>query len=216
MFKKFVKDRAHNRYEAYCCEDIDKLLAYLTEAVEALVAGTVPDGAVTLAKLAADARTYTREINKGLLLSEWVGTHAEYLEHIEANGGQPLPNCRYTITDKNVSHAETVSSIFANNATYYGARECLASEFAYKIETGEPRFFIVKLLNPDAAADNQKERCVTLFYEGGAYSYAGNDEAFDRYLSYETDGKGGENNYLRLMPTGAGGLDPYVVMLTWI
>ena len=35
MSDKFVKDKAHNKYPAYCCEDIDKLLekiqAYYTE-----------------------------------------------------------------------------------------------------------------------------------------------------------------------------------------
>lgn len=100
MFTKYVKDGAHNRFPAYCCEDIDKKLAYLIEAVEALVAGTVPDGAVTLAKLAEDARTYTREINKGALLCEWIGTEEEYALHLAENGGKPLANVKYTITDK--------------------------------------------------------------------------------------------------------------------
>lgn len=100
MFKKFVKDRAHNRHEAYCCEDIDKLIGALQEAVAALTAGTVPDGAVTLAKLAEDARSWSREINKGLLVAEWIGTEAEYEAHLAANGGKPLANVKYNITDK--------------------------------------------------------------------------------------------------------------------
>lgn len=99
MLKKFVKDRQHNRYPAYCCEDIDERLGVLEAAVQALVAQTVPDGAVTLAKLADDARTYTREINKGTLFAEWIGTEEEYKAHIEENDGQPLTNVRYTITE---------------------------------------------------------------------------------------------------------------------
>ena len=100
MFKKFVKDRAHNRYEAYCCDDIDERVGKIEEALAALVAQTVPDGAVTLAKLSDDARTYTREINKGTLISEWIGTSEEYAAHIEENGGEPLPNVKYIITDE--------------------------------------------------------------------------------------------------------------------
>lgn len=99
MFKKFVKDRAHNRYTAYCCDDIDERVGKIEEALAALVAGTVPDGAVTLPKLADDARTYTREINKGTLFAEWIGTEAEHSQHLTENGGAPLPNVRYTITD---------------------------------------------------------------------------------------------------------------------
>lgn len=99
MLKKFLKDRNHNRYAGYCCEDIDPRLQALEEAVAALVAGTVPDGAVTLAKLAADARSYVREINKGRLLAEWVGSQAEYDAHVAENGGNPLPNVKYIITD---------------------------------------------------------------------------------------------------------------------
>lgn len=101
MFKKYVKDRNHNKYPAYCCEDIDGDLGArvkaLEEALEGLVAGIMPDGSVTLAKLADDARSYTREINKGRLLSEWVGTQEEYAEHLAANGGSPLPNVRYSV-----------------------------------------------------------------------------------------------------------------------
>lgn len=97
MEKKYVKDGKHNKFPAYCCEDIDALLGELVEAVEALVAGTVPDGSVTLAKLADDARSYVREINKGRLISEWIGTKEEYDAHIAENGGKPLPNVRYSI-----------------------------------------------------------------------------------------------------------------------
>lgn len=96
---KFVKDKAHNRYEAYCCEDIDKRLGALEEALAALVAGTIPDGSVTLARLAADAMSYTREINKGRLFAEWVGTTEEYKAHLEEVGGEPLANVKYIITD---------------------------------------------------------------------------------------------------------------------
>lgn len=96
---KYVKDDAHNKYPAYCCEDIDTRLARLEEAVAALVAGSVPDGSVTLPKLANDARTWTREINKGLLTAEWIGTKAEYEAHIAENGGEPNANTVYTITD---------------------------------------------------------------------------------------------------------------------
>ena len=103
MFKKFVKDRAHNRYEAYCCEDIEPRLKAIEEKLEALVAGTIPDGSVTLAKLANDARTYTREINSGTLFSEWIGTRAQYDVLVEQNGGNPPQNVRYTITDDNSS-----------------------------------------------------------------------------------------------------------------
>lgn len=99
MFKKFVKDRAHNRYEAYCCEDIEPRLKAMEEKLEALVAGTIPDGSVTLAKLANDARMYTRETNSGTLFTEWIGTQAQYDAHVQQNGGHPIPNCRYTITD---------------------------------------------------------------------------------------------------------------------
>lgn len=95
---KYVKDDAHNRYAAYCCEDIDKRLGVLEEALASLVAGTIPDGSVTLAKLAADARTWSREINKGALFAEWIGTREEYEAHLAANGGSPLNNCKYTIT----------------------------------------------------------------------------------------------------------------------
>lgn len=112
MFKKFVKDRAHNRYPAYCCDDIDARVGAIEEALAALVAGTVPDGAVTLAKMANDARTYTREINKGTLICEWIGTEEEYNAHVAENGGNQLPNVKYTITDKklgSVAHAETAS-----------------------------------------------------------------------------------------------------------
>lgn len=99
MSDKYVKDGAHNRFPAYCCEDIDKIVGKLVEDVAALVAGTVPDGAVTLAKLAADARTYSRELNKGLLTAEWIGTRAEYEAHVEENNGSPLANVKYIITD---------------------------------------------------------------------------------------------------------------------
>ena len=94
---KFVKDKNHNRYPAYCCDDIDARLGALEAAVEALVAQTVPDGSVTLAKLAADARTYTREINKGRLISEWIGTRAEYTAYRDSV--MIDPNTRITITD---------------------------------------------------------------------------------------------------------------------
>ena len=97
MAEKYVKDRAHNRYKAYCCDDIDARVGALEEALAALVAGTVPDGAVTLAKLAEDARTYTREINKGRLISEWIGTQEEYEAHLAEIGGSPLPNVRYSV-----------------------------------------------------------------------------------------------------------------------
>lgn len=97
MDKKYVKDGAHNRYPAYCCDDIDARVGALEEAVAALVAGTVPDGSVTLAKLAEDARTHTREINKGRLISEWIGTKEEYEAHLAENGGEPLPNVRYSL-----------------------------------------------------------------------------------------------------------------------
>lgn len=100
MFKKFVKDRSHNRYPAYCCDDIDERVGAIEEALAALVAGTVPDGSVTLAKLAADARAYTREINKGTLICEWIGTEAEYAQHLAEHGGLPLANVKYSITDK--------------------------------------------------------------------------------------------------------------------
>lgn len=99
MADKYVKDKAHNRYPAYCCDDIDERVGALEEAVAALVAGTIPDGTVTLAKLAEDARSWAREINKGTLVCEWIGTQAEYEAHLEENGGEPLANCRYTITD---------------------------------------------------------------------------------------------------------------------
>lgn len=108
--EKFVKDKAHNRYKAYCCDDIDELVGALIEAVEALEAGTVPDGAVTLAKLAKDARSWVREINKGTLICEWIGTQEEYDAHIAENGGEPLANCRYTITDAPVPFAQITSS----------------------------------------------------------------------------------------------------------
>ena len=110
MFRKFVKDRAHNRHEAYCCEDIDKLIGALTEAVAALTAGTVPDGAVTLPKLAEDARSWSREINKGLLVAEWIGTEAEYNAHVAKNGGEPLANVKYTITDKKSAFSQYATS----------------------------------------------------------------------------------------------------------
>lgn len=96
---KFVKDKAHNRFPAYCCEDIDTRVGRLEEAVAALVAGTVPDGSITLAKLAADARTYKRDLNSGLLFCEWIGTQEQYEQHVKENGGDPLVNCRYTVTD---------------------------------------------------------------------------------------------------------------------
>ena len=106
MNEKYVKDRNHNRFPAYCCEDIDADLGArvkaLEEALEGLVAGIMPDGSVTLAKLAADARSYRREINKGLLFCEWIGTQEEYDAHVEENGGEPLANVRYTITDDNI------------------------------------------------------------------------------------------------------------------
>lgn len=101
MLSKFVKDRAHNRHKAYCCDDIDPRLEALEAAVAALVAGTVPDGSVTLAKLAADAMTYAREINKGTLICEWIGTQEEYEQHLSEVGGSPLPNVRYSITNGN-------------------------------------------------------------------------------------------------------------------
>ena len=107
MAEKYVKDRAHNRYAAYCCEDIDERVGALEEAVEALVAGTVPDGAVTLAKLAEDARSWSREINKGLLVAEWIGTRAEYEAHLEEHDYTPLTNVKYIITDD----AQPVGSI---------------------------------------------------------------------------------------------------------
>lgn len=100
MLSKFVKDRAHNRYKAYCCDDIDPRLEAQEAAVAALVARTVPDGSITLAKLAADARAYTREINKGTLICEWIGTEAEYAQHLAEHGGLPLANVKYSITDK--------------------------------------------------------------------------------------------------------------------
>jgi hypothetical protein len=99
MAKKYVKDRAHNRYEAYCCDDIDARVGALEDALAALVAGTVPDGAVTLAKMAEDARSWSREINKGRLVAEWIGTRAEYNAHVAGNGGAPLTNVKYIITD---------------------------------------------------------------------------------------------------------------------
>lgn len=111
MLKKFVKDRAHNRHEAYCCDDIDPRIEALEAAVAALVAGTVPDGSVTLAKLAADARTYTREINKGALISEWIGTEAEYALHLAENGEQPLANVKYSITDKPLFEWREIAAI---------------------------------------------------------------------------------------------------------
>lgn len=99
MPEKYVKDRSHNRYPAYCCDDIDARVGALEVALEALIAGTVPDGAVTLAKLAEDARSWSREINNGLLVAEWIGTRAEYEAHLAENGGTPLTNVKYMITD---------------------------------------------------------------------------------------------------------------------
>lgn len=100
MPEKYVKDRSHNRYPAYCCDDIDERVGALEEAVAALVAGTIPDGSVTLAKLADDARAWSREINRGRLVAEWIGTYDEYKDHLVANGGEPLANVKYTITDR--------------------------------------------------------------------------------------------------------------------
>ena len=108
--EKYVKDKAHNRYPAYCCDDIDKRVGALEEAVAAIVAGTVPDGSVTLAKLAADARSWVREINRGTLVCEWIGTQEEYDAHISENGGEPLANCRYSITDAPVPFAQITGS----------------------------------------------------------------------------------------------------------
>lgn len=113
MFTKFVKDRAHNKYPAYCCEDIDARLGLIEEQLAALVAGTVPDRAVTLAKLADDARTWAREINRGTLFAEWIGTYNEYEEHIADNGGEPLPNVRYTITDHTAVSVEELNAASA-------------------------------------------------------------------------------------------------------
>lgn len=97
--EKYVKDRAHNRYPAYCCDDIDERVGALEEAVRALVACSVPDGSITLAKLADDARSWNREINKGKLFAEWIGTQAEYEAHLAENGGKPLANVKYIITN---------------------------------------------------------------------------------------------------------------------
>ena len=99
MAEKYVKDRAHNKYPAYCCDDIDARVGALEAAVAALVAGTVTDGSVTLAKLADDAQKYAREINKGTLYAVWIGTTEEYNKHLEENGGEPLVNVKYIITD---------------------------------------------------------------------------------------------------------------------
>lgn len=126
---KFVKDKNHNRYPAYCCDDIDERLGALEEVVAALVAGTVPDGAVTLAKLANDARTYTREINHGTLISEWIGTHDEYEAHLYDNGGKPLPNVRYTITDDKVVPELNASKKLSGAGYYYIAAKMSGGTF---------------------------------------------------------------------------------------
>ncbi len=172
MFKKFVKDRAHNRYEAYCCEDIDKLLGALSEAVAALVAQTVPDKSVTLEKLAEDARTYTREINHGALFCEWVGTYAEYTAHLAANGGQPIANVRYTITDHNASHvnAESVNAgkVKANNYIYHEANKTSSSQNRIYIDVSELEvgglWFFAAYYNANSGAQHiEKSSFLTLF-----------------------------------------------------
>lgn len=135
MNKKYVKDGKHNKFPAYCCEDIDNdigaRLQRLEEAVADLVAGTVPDGAVTLAKLADDARIYVKEINKGRLICEWIGTQEEYDAHVAENGGEPLANVRYTITD-----AETyikVSDMLSGTDLPVGTSLAIYSENDYKL-----------------------------------------------------------------------------------
>lgn len=100
MSDKFVKDRAHNRYPAYCCDDIDVRVGALEAAVAALVAGTIPDGSVTLAKLADDARTYRKDLNSGALFAEWIGTESDLSDHMRDHDYEMLPNVKYILTDE--------------------------------------------------------------------------------------------------------------------
>lgn len=171
MSKKYVKDGAHNRYPAYCCDDIDVRVGALEEAVAALVAGTVPDGTVTLAKLADDARAYTREINKGTLICEWIGTQEEYAAHIAENGGKPLANVRYTITDKNNLKA---TSVKVSDYIFYNARKVASSQNRIYIEptdldTGAFWFFSAYSNDNMGAFNKVKSSFVSLFIpEGGA------------------------------------------------
>lgn len=55
MSQKFVKDRAHNRYPAYCCEDIDKIMQEKeTELQAAKTAAESAAAAAGEAKTAAE------------------------------------------------------------------------------------------------------------------------------------------------------------------
>ena len=171
MDKKYVKDRAHNRYPAYCCDDIDERVGALEEAVSALVAGTVPDGVVTLAKLADDARSWAREINKGLLLAEWVGTQAEYEEHLAENGGQPLANVKYIITDTGAYAQLTADDYPVGSIVTVGVDPALNKEFYIgdicdkikRLGSLKDKFFLYASYNPQTA---EKWRCIGYCGEG--------------------------------------------------
>ena len=160
---KYVKDKNHNRYEAYCCEDIDKRLALLEAAVADLVAGTIPDGSVTLAKLADDARSYTREINSGQLVQEWIGTSADYVSYLSQHG-EPDGNIKFIITDQNappfiqtddlvVGSIITVSEcvddrIFKNGEVYDGLYyyAAVGAPIHYSVKNGEYPAANIKLI----------------------------------------------------------------------
>ena len=181
MNNKYVKDGKHNRYPAYCCEDIDKDLGArvkgLEEAVAALVAGTIPDGSVTLAKMAAEAHTYMREINKGRLLSEWVGTQEEYDAHVAENGGEPLANVRYTITDKPASYAAKAGVLSLGEPVLNSEKRLTTGAGYYFIRVGNVYSFFV-------------------YWNGGATSHTVHSNSVVYGRPYF------ENLYLEIKPNG--------------
>lgn len=151
MAEKYVKDRAHNRYPAYCCDDIDERVGKLEEALADLLETMLPEGTVRLSSLAEDARSWSREINKGRLVAEWIGTRAEYEAHVAENGGEPLANVKYIITDD--EHlVGSVVTVFALTSYINAGGETITEAQRYEIgdevntlctNTTDSRYYLV-------------------------------------------------------------------------
>ena len=145
----------HCKRETYGADHIDDI----EKKVDDLTEGTIPDGSVTYAKLAKEAKQNSEEINTGAVMREWHGTSEEYDAHIKANGGQPLPNVKYYVTGEPI-HANTADGVVKGTDGKYTALEKNANGV---INNGEIVIATKKLLwSGSAQASSTGSSSVTL------------------------------------------------------
>ena len=88
MQEKYVKDRAHNRYPAYCCEDIDKKATEQEKFNNALLDGSQAVGKAREAEHADEASVAYRDADKNAFTKaykRWDDSTLIYRESADIN-----------------------------------------------------------------------------------------------------------------------------------